>query len=190
MNRTPTLLLLLPALLACGSDSAGGAGEPTDRTTYPVAAYGKAEGSVIADLKFQAPDGSEYSLNTVFAEPKNRVMLLTTTAGWCTACIEEQPKLAQIYQELGSKGLIVVAALFEDSDFQPATTGQAKEWVERYKTPYPLVVDAGFQLAGYYDRTATPMNMVVDVDTMTILKITTGFDEAAIRAVIEANLDL
>lgn len=187
----PGVLLIAAALLACGTgDPTGGAGELTDRTSYPGGPYGLAEGSVIADVEFQATDGSAFSLGDVFADPKNRVLLLTTTAGWCSACIEEQPRLEALHGELSGKGLVIMAALFEDEDYRPATLDQARNWVERYGISYPLVLDADFKLAQYYDRTATPMNMVVDLDTMTILKITTGFEEAVLRAVIEANLDL
>lgn len=190
LARKLLLLALALPLVACDSGAEGGAGEPTDRTTYPAGPYGLSAGDVLEDLAFVAPDGSPFRLGDVFANQQNRVMLLTTTAGWCTACLEEQPKLVALHGELSGKGLAVVAALFEDADFAPATVAQAAEWKAQYDLPYPLVLDAGFQLSAYYDETLTPMNMIVDVDTMQILKITTGYDEQVVRAVIEANLDL
>lgn len=192
--KSPALLLccslLLLAPFACDSSGEGGAGEVTDRTTYPPGPYGLAEGDVLADLSFTNADGTAFSFGDVFANSKHRVLLVTTTAGWCTACIEEQPKLKALHGELKGNGLQIVAAMFEDADFAPATVAQIADWDERYDLPYPLVLDEGFKLGAYYDPTLTPMNMIVDVDTMEILKITTGFDEAVVRAVIEANLDL
>ncbi len=191
MTRWPAFLLCSSlALAACDSSGEGGAGEVTDRSSYPAGPYGLAEGDVLADLTFTNADGTEFSFGDVFASEKNRVLLVTTTAGWCTACIEEQPKLKALHGELKGSGLQIVAAMFEDSDFAPATPAQIGDWDARYDLPYPLVLDADFKLGAYYDETLTPMNMIVDVDTMEILKITTGFDEAVVRAVIEANLDL
>lgn len=189
--RLPALLLCSSlALAACGSSEEGGAGEVTDRSAYPDGPYGLGAGDVLADLTFTGADGAEFSFGDVFADPKHRVLLVTTTAGWCTACIEEQPKLKALHDELNGKGLQIVAAMFEDADFSPATVQQIADWDARYDLPYPLVLDADFKLGAYYDETLTPMNMIVDVDTMEILKVTTGFDEAVVRAVIEANLDL
>ena len=190
MQRTLLIAVAAAALGACASGEPGGAGELTDRTTYPSGPYGTAEGAVLADLAFTAADGSEWSLGDVFADPHNRVLLLTTTAGWCTACIEEQPKLVALHGDLAGNGLAITAALFEDAEFGPATLDQVRDWNDRYDLPYPVVLDADFQLGAYYDETRTPMNLVVDVDTITILKITTGFDEQVVRGVIENNLDL
>lgn len=190
MKRMLFLLALVAAVLCgCGGTDEGGAGELTPRDQYPVEGIGKNAGQVLANLSFKNPDGSDFSLDAdVFKNEHNRVMLLTTTAGWCTACIEEQSKLAALHNEFSGKGLIVVAAMFEDANFDPATVEQVAAWKNEYNLPYTMVLDAPFVLGAYYDPSATPMNMIVDVDTMEILKISTGFDEQVVRAVIEANL--
>ncbi len=191
MKRNLMALALVAGLSACGAAEGGGAGELTDRTNYPSEGLGLTPGSILEKHAFQAPDGSTWDFDKdVFKNPKNRVMLLTTTAGWCGACIDEQPKLKAMHEKLSSKGLIIVAALFEDSESQPATLDQTRAWRDQYKLPYSIVLDQPFVLSKYYDESATPMNMVVDVDTMEILDIVVGSNMQAVRAVIEDNLDL
>lgn len=190
MKRNLVALALAASLWACGGTPDGGAGEVGDRSVYPTENIGLEEGQVLADLSFQRADGSTFSMDgDIFKNEKNRVLLLTTTAGWCSACIEEQPQLAAMYEEYKDRGLTIVAALFQDSDFNPATLQQVQAWEEEYKLPYPVVLDDAFKLEAYYDAALTPMNMVVDVDTMEILKIGTGVNIPMVRAVIEANID-
>lgn len=190
--RKLVTLALVAVFAACSSDSeAGNAGVLTDRTSYPIESYGLTAGSILAPLTFQNPDGSVFSLDAdVFKDSHNRVLLITTTAGWCGACKEEQPKLVALYKQYADAGLEMVSALFEDDNGDPATGAQAAAWKDRYKLPFPVVTDQPFVLSNYYDETLTPLNMVVDVDTMEILLLTTGYDETAIRSVVEANLDM
>lgn len=192
MIRKLAPLALLALLAACGSSSSkDGAGPLTDRTVYPAAPYGLTEDSILENLIFANPDGSPFSLDAnVFKDTHNRVLLMNTTAGWCSACIEEQPKLKALFEDLNPKGLMMVSAIFEDAEYGPATGQQATDWKERYSLPFPVVTDAPFVLSAYYDETQTPLMMVVDVDTMEIKLITTGFDEQLIRAQIESNLDM
>lgn len=184
------LAISLALVAGCGSADGDGAGDPTDREHYPAGPYGVKEGQILKkDFSFLNTDGSPFSLDDhIFKDEKNRVLLITTTASWCTACIEEQPKLKALHSEFSGRGLVILGAMFETEYLTPATVDQVRQWKEHYKLPYHFVLDQAFELQSYYDRTSTPMNMVVDVDDMKILKITTGFDEQVIRAVIQANL--
>ena len=69
-----------------------------------------------------------------------------------------------------------------------ATPAYAKQWQERFNLSYKVVADEPFLFQEYYDRNATPMVMLVDVDNMQILKIMTGFDESVVDAIIDAKL--
>ena len=51
-----------------------------------------------------------------------------------------------------------------------------------------MVADIDFVLDDYYDSELTPMNMFVDVNTMEIIKITTGWDQSLVDAIVEAKL--
>lgn len=182
------LLLGIAAFTACGGSSGDGPGDATDRSQYPAGPYGKAEGQVIEPLSFVNPDGSTLSLSTVFADPSRRLLLLVTASGWCTACVEEQPALEELHGRHGPEGLAIIEAVFEDANFVAATAEDAEQWKRQYGLTFDLVADPDFVLGAYYDRQLSPMNMMVDVDTMKILRIGTGWDPTATEALIEARL--
>ena len=96
--------------------------------------------------------------------------------------------LQELYDTHGDAGLAVLVAVFEDRDYQPATAALAGAWKDEHALSFDVVADPDFVLAGYYDSALTPMNMVVDLDTMQILRISTGWDPSAITALIEARL--
>lgn len=159
-----------------------------DRETYPPGPYGLAEADIIENLSFKNPDDTDFFLNEIFADEKNKLLLVSTSSGWCTSCIEEQAKLEARHQSWGPKGLYILLTSFEDGQFRAATPDYAGEWKERYNLSYTVVADAPFVFQAYYDRTLTPMVMLIDVETMSILRIMTGFDESVVDAIIEAKL--
>jgi hypothetical protein len=176
------------ALVGAGCAGAGGDGDATDRSSYPAGPYGTAQGDVIENLSFTTSTGEAFGLGDIFADTSTKLLLLSTAAGWCTACIEEQGALEDLVQTHGDDGLEVMVALFEDRDYQPAEPALAEQWTQEHALSFPVVVDPEFVLADYYDEALTPMNMIVDVNTMTILRISTGWDPSAITAIIEARL--
>jgi len=184
-----SLTLLTSAALSVSACGGGGdAAGPTDRSSYPTGPYGVAQGEVIEALSFSTADGGVYGLADIFADPDTSLLLLSTAAGWCTACIEEQGALEELATTHGPDGLAVMVAVFEDRDYQPATPALAADWQQEHGLTFPVVADPDFVLADYYDTALTPMNMIVDVNTMTILRISTGWDPSAITAIIEARL--
>lgn len=188
MPRCAALVLLLATgLCGCGP-AADDDDKIGDRSSYPSGPYGESEGSVIADLSFAAPDGASITLADLHADPEVKVILLATAAGWCTACIEEQSALQDLFDRYGARGLRVLVTLFEDRDFQPADAALAAAWKEEHALTFDVVADATFQLGAFYDSSLTPMNMLVDVDGMEILRITTGWDPDVIEGIIGARL--
>ena len=163
--------------------------EAVDRTMYPAGPYGKAESNIIANLAFKNPDDTDFDLNEIFADENNKLLLVSTSSGWCTSCIEEQAKLQARHVTWNSKGLYILLTTFEDQNFAAATPAYAGDWKEKYGLGYKVVADAPFLFQEYYDRSATPMVMLVDIDTMTILKIMTGFDADVVDSIIASALD-
>jgi peroxiredoxin len=186
MKRILLSIFLPLGLFACAPTTEGSG--PSDRSSYPAGPYGTGQGDTITDLSFVRPDDSPFALSDLFADTQNRLLLVSTAAEWCTACREEQGALESLYQEHGAAGLAVLVAVFEDANFQPATSAIAGKWREDYGLTFDVVADPSFQFADYYDETLTPMNMIVDLDTMEIVVISTGWDPSAIDAIIEARL--
>lgn len=178
-------------LVACGSDGTTPASPDagtTPRGAYPSGPYGKAEGALIGPLSFTLPDGTPRTLEDVWKDEGNRLLLLVTASGWCTSCVEEQPALERLHGEWDARGLVIIEALFETQDFAPGDAALAASWKRQYNLSFDVVADPPFVLGDYYDKALTPMNMLVDVSTMKIIRIATGWDPNATEALIRARL--
>jgi hypothetical protein len=173
---------------AAVSGDAAAEGCVDQRAGYPDGPYGTGEGDVIANLAFTGADGAPLDLASLHAPCGQRLLLVSTSAGWCTACREEQPKLQSLYDDLRADGLVVMVAYFEDDNYEPGTVDLAADWRERYGLSFPVVVDAAFALGDYYDRALTPMSMLVDLETMRIVKVMTGYDDSLVRSLLGARL--
>ncbi|MEE2786345.1 MAG: TlpA disulfide reductase family protein [Myxococcota bacterium] len=193
-----------PEAMCAQSSGAGASGEETactdvgagDRSLYPgleklSELYGTEAGDTIADLQFVRGDGMPFSLSEIHSDPTRKVILFTTSAGWCAACIEEQPKLQALHGEYFERGLTILVVLFEYQDYRPADAKLALQWQRRYKLDYTVVADPPFVSQPYYpngDASATPLVLLIDVDTMEILDVSTGFNEDVVRSIIEKTL--
>lgn len=164
--------------LACGGS----------RDTYPAGPYGASERKIIENHAFTAADGSAFSFASVLADPDAKLILLTTAAGWCTACIEKQEYLQQLHEDNYERGLRVVLAYFQDESFRPAKLEDGQAWVTRFGLTFPVVIDPDFVLGQYYDSALTPMNMIIELPCMKILELGTGTDFGAIEGILAARL--
>lgn len=171
-----------------GADAAPPVGPCAARATYPVGPFGRGEGDVIADLSFQVADGAPVSFSSARAECGAKLLLVSTSAGWCTACREEQPLLQRLSEQHAAAGLVVWVTLFENDDYAPATLRDVAAWVRRYDLTFPVVLDAPFVMSAYYDRNSTPMNMLVNLETMEIVRIAIGSVDSNFETFLEANL--
>jgi len=185
------VLLLAVGLMACGLDesSSGGVCQDTAaRGAYPEGPYGIDAGDFLKDMTFQDSEGPDFTLESLHQDPAARLLLLSTGAGWCTACIEEQPQLEAWAARYKDKGLRVVMTVFEDALSQPATVDYAKKWKASNELTIPVLSDSGAQFSAYYDSSLAPMNMIVEACTMKIVKIVVGANPSAIESIIEAKL--
>src|SRR5690606_7298139 len=70
--------------------------------------------------------------------------------GWCAPCREEQPQLKAWYEKYKDRGLIIVEALFQNNEFQPASFADLQAWQNQYKLPFPVTLDPDFQLEPFF----------------------------------------
>ncbi len=193
------LLLALAAvgllgLTGCGSDDDAAACLPPEvvdgplRTDYPTENIGRSTGETLENLSFVTPEGESFELRSLYEQPGNKLLMIVTASGWCSACIEEQPKLQALHDAFACRGLGVMVAVFEDQNFAPAVPQDAANWQRRFELTFPVVADEPFVLGNYYDADLTPMVMLVDAETMEIISVETGYNEANVRAVINAYL--
>ncbi len=183
----PVAIIAASLLAACGGDDDLLCPVPEARAAYPEVPYGLADGDVIDNLSFVNMDGS-FTFQDIRADETTRLLLISTAAGWCATCIEEQPKLEELFQTYGEQGLTVLVSVFEDQNSTPATAEYAQSWTDSYELTFPVVADPDFVLADYYDTSMTPMNMIIDLNTMEIIFNREGFDRSAVEAVIERSI--
>jgi thiol-disulfide isomerase/thioredoxin len=164
--------------------------EDTDSRAYPAPPYGTAQGSRVGPLEFPSVTGPLFSFDRqIFQDDSVKLVLLSTAAGWCTACREEQPALVELFEEHRDDGLLVVLAVFEDNDSSPVTPAFAQGWVNQYGIPFPALIDEFNDFASFYEPTLAPMNMFLDGETMEIIDITIGaLDEPTANAIIADRL--
>ncbi len=210
-NRLSTLLalsLLASSVVACSDDAsedASDTGTSTDTGNggtdvgdgsgdtggvageYPAGPYGTSPDDVIANHVFQQIDGTDLSFGDIRDAGKT-VLFLNTAAGWCTACREEQPAIEALYGQYASQGLEVLVTVFEDNSSAVATLEFVESWRDQYSLSFPVVLDEAFVMQDYYDASATPMNMVVDLRTMEIVYVSTGEDLDNVESLISALL--
>ena len=82
-----------------------------------------------------------------------------------------------------------MVTIFEDDNSQTATTDFVSGWITQYDLDFPVVLDESFVMGDFYDSSATPLSMIVDVNTMEIVRSATGWDPTAVEGIIEAKLD-
>lgn len=160
------------------------------RDSYPEGPYGVNIGDTIAPLEFLTAEGDPVSLNDVYQDDFNQLILITTSAEWCTACIKEQPKLEDLYQRYRDRGLSVIVTMFQDGAFEPADPALADRWRDKYELSFPVFADPvdPSTFSPYYDINLTPMVMLIDVAKMEIVYLTQGFDEEQVEVQIESRL--
>ncbi|MBU1429518.1 redoxin domain-containing protein, partial [Myxococcota bacterium] len=148
---------------------------------YPEGPYGLREGDIIADLTFEVGDGATWRLSEARGDGA-RLLMLITSAGWCSSCRQEQPKIQAIADAHARAGLRPIVAIFEDGDAQPATGDYAEAWRAQYEMSVPVVADPGFQLSPYFNPGGRSMFLLIDAETMAILRIDRDFHSARSEA--------
>jgi len=205
--RTRAVLVALGAFscLACGSNKPElppGVQPPEScfAPAYPNGPYGTELGSVLRNSCFQgwsAPATQRGALEPIalsdFYDPDGTrgisVLLVNTAAVWCSACRTEHETLPDRARELGPRGLVILSALFQDQERNPASVEDLSQWTDVFATNFPMVLDPGYSFGLYASAETAPLNLVIDARTMTLLGKYVGDQSAVIWPSIEAALD-
>ena len=156
------------------------------RADYPQPPYGKTVGTIIEDHSFLIPgDNTVVKLSDYYQHETKKLLLINASAGWCGACKQEAGELNGTFAEYGPKGLDILYTLFEDWNGGPVSQEFYEGWMAQYGGDYTTVLDTTFEMGIYFNVEATPMNMLVDLETMEIVWLETGFNAAK----LEARLD-
>ena len=169
-------------------DDVGRAEEPIGPDDYPPGPYGVAVGDRLENLRFLDTEGRELDLADIYADRTVKLLWIYATAGWCTVCATESPALPDLWSTYHPQGLQILAVVFEDAAGNPAGVRYARSYATRYGFEFPTVADEPFVLGRYFDRAATPMNMLVDLTDMEILDIVMGWDPGGMESSVERRL--
>lgn len=190
MARALFLLLVVPLLVACGSNAPELPDELLGETSgcsapdYPSEGVGTEPGNVTRNACFvgyRAPDRvapSEQHREIValsdYYDPAGtkgvKLLLLNTAAIWCSACVSEHRTLPERQAELGPQGLVILSTLFQDAEREPASMADVERWIDKFKTNFPMVADPDLELGLYASPDSAPLNMLVDPRSMKILR--------------------
>jgi hypothetical protein len=216
MRRAVAAIPLLVACAACSSQSAvdydrgrstaGGAETYGTgvRRAYPAAPYGANIGATIENFHFLGwsdPVAAGLDTNQLedvelaqFYNPTGKsggtkLLVITSTAVWCSACKLEYADMAGLVSEYKAKGVAFFGALFEDNDSNPAKPSDLGNWAQAYDVSFHFVLDPTLKFGNFFDREATPMEMVIDASNMQILSISTGWGRGTGPGTLWAELD-
>jgi cytochrome c biogenesis protein CcmG, thiol:disulfide interchange protein DsbE len=100
-------------------------------------------------------DGREES-RVRLADLRGHVVVVNFWASWCTECRTEQKALNRTWHRFRDAGVVVVGVNFEDA------TSDARQYVARSGTSYPVVVDSDSSTALAYGLRGVPETYVID----------------------------
>jgi peroxiredoxin len=90
------------------------------------------------------------------AQYQGKVVLLDFWAQWCEPCKQELPKLQQLANEYGAKGVVVLTVNI-DTD-----KSNAERLAKELKLTLPIALDPSGSVAGTYDLPKMPSSFVID----------------------------
>ena len=192
-----TLLGVLLLAFACTSGGSGDQGDAVpqgdlaadfDSRGYPPGPYGQDEDELLANLSFFDPaTDSQVHLSDLRGQgPK--VLMITSSAGWCGACLQEAVVMNAIEADWAPRGLDILYTLFQDWNGGEADEGFWTQWCDQTDPTYRVVLDTDFVLGNYFNPDSAPLNLLVDLETMKILRLETGFNREALEAALDALL--
>lgn len=192
--KSRLLLLGLAAGLlgACGENLVGKIPESEDAavTGYPKGPYGTDPGEVIANLSFEGYDRTTSStatwgaldLASLYKKEGFRYLLINVAAEWCGACRVEAAELPKLYPAWKAKGGELITVIAQTSAGDVAQKPHLDAWAKLYHTNFTLVADPKALISASFSVNVLPLNLIIDLDTMKILKKKVGEDPQFVDA--------
>ncbi len=176
---------------------------------YPEGPYGTTYLETMQDLSFYDPwSGLDIKLSDYYGSDETKIILISGAAGWCTACRYEGWDLTHVYEDYKEDGLEILYVMYEDFQGKALWRDEAeidadftfmnlwKDLIESGPFPdlgpttvvYPLLVDIGFHLDEYFDKSATPVTIMVRTSDMKIVYKEVGYASGVIETHVKTAL--
>jgi peroxiredoxin len=89
------------------------------------------------------------------------VVVLDFWATWCDPCKVELPRLAEIYERLGGRGLTIAAISIDG----PESVAQVRGVARQLRLPFPVLLDQESRVVALYNpRYSAPYAVIIDRD--------------------------
>lgn len=120
---------------------------------------GLAPGDTAPNITGQNLSGAPQSLYDI----KATGIVLNFWATWCGPCVSELPALESLYEKLKDEGLTVVGVAVDD------TPENIKEYQERFKLTYPIIIDSSSESKRAYKLGGLPETFILNKDHAIVL---------------------
>lgn len=111
------------------------------------------QGERAPDVRLTTLEGESLQLSELRGKPT----IVTFWATTCVTCVQEIPHLADLYEELGPRGLEIIAVAM---DYDPRS--QVEAMVESRRMPYTIALDSdGSAARAFGDIRLTPTTVVI-----------------------------
>lgn len=114
-------------------------------------------GSEAPFFVLNTPDKKEVDFKEEFS--KNEITILFFLESYCGACQKQTPELVDLYKEYESKGIKVFAIDIIEEDKETI-----KEFTEKYKVNFPILLDKKGKVSAMYKVKRTPTVFFVNKD--------------------------
>lgn len=190
-------LLALALLGGCGDNVVGALPEgyvdgASTALDYPKGPYGVEVGEVFADLALEGYLREAVGTATVGYGPVKlsdlrkvagaRYLLFSVGAEWCGACRTEARELAAAAEGWAEQGGLVLGVIIQDAAGKATGQAEIDNWAERYGTNYSLAADPQARVGQRFAIDTLPLNLILDLKTMKVLKKSVGDNPQLLEA--------
>lgn len=116
---------------------------------------------------FQAATLDAAKRTKTLADYRDQVVLLNVWATWCAPCRVEMPSMQRLHEQLGPKGLRIVAVSVDDPGSEKAIGDFAKDM----GLTFEILHDASGKIQRAYQTTGVPETMVIGRDGLIHKKV-------------------
>ena len=156
----------------------------------PTEGYGRVIGDIIEDNTFIVANDAAKDYTTGSNSPEEfklshiykkgiahdgqwKGILIFVTTGWCPYCRVESDLLEESYQYYKDRGILFLAVVAQDSYGATADAEYANGHAFKYDWTFPTVAGE-FPTKYWPQQVGYPLNMLIDVDSMEIVKADAG----------------
>lgn len=130
------------------------------------------------DFNLRTPVGERIHLKSLLARGP---VLLDFWATWCKPCIKMMPKLQEIHETYGERGLTVLG-VNEDG---PRSQAKVEPFVRARKISFPIVLDSDGGVMKRMRVSALPTSILIDQEGMIVYRLV-GTSKGQVKGLIEA----